>query len=416
MYDPYKDFQFAQLNNGLSVYFATWDRPWLKVLFQVTAGAKDDPPGKYGLAHFVEHVINNNVPDWPNEKIKKRFELIGGSANFGYTDYEETRYQFSVPLEDSHLTWALDIFGELLISCRLDNLVERERQVILNEYGQRFPVELVAEVLGRKRKSFFGETRLGNLLTALGRPETISGINQEDLQEFYDRCYTPANINVVAIGGLKMEEFVSALEASPFGFKKPGFRIPRILSLTEIPTPAENRLTISAAELSTQKVNSTNIEIYRPLPATTDKKAVVRAGNVLSDAFFREIREKRGMTYGFRIKWNNFPEAYEFWVNASFSWEHLPIMEDLIDECIEAASNRIDVMEHHIQRSILRFKVFDLPASEIIEQSAGDLIDDGRIVTIEEEIEREKGVKIEDIQTILKQLRRDQRFTYVLEP
>ncbi|MDP3954496.1 MAG: insulinase family protein [bacterium] len=111
MWDPYAEIKHAKLPNGLSVYLGTWDRPWVKMKMVVHAGAKDDPEGKDGVAHFVEHLVNNNIDGCTKEQVKGYLDEIGGSANFGSTSYEATSYKCSVPLEGNNLELALDILA-----------------------------------------------------------------------------------------------------------------------------------------------------------------------------------------------------------------------------------------------------------------------------------------------------------------
>jgi predicted Zn-dependent peptidase len=416
MWDPYAALRHTQLSNGLSVYLGTWDRPWIKMKMVVHAGAKDDPQGKDGVAHFLEHLLSENVDGWTQEKMGHRFQEIGGSANFGGTGYNATEYKCSVPLEGDSLKFSLDLFGTMLVTCNIERFVERERQVILNEYMERFPTLLQAEMLAKRRDLFFRGTRLGTFLRPLGKLETIPVITLEDIREFYDRYYTPANISIVAVGGIELEQFVIALQNSPFGIDKAGSRVAMPAPMAEISTPAETRWDKSAAELTNQKLHQSVIELHAAFPGTTSPEVVSRTSNTLNTTFNREVREKRGWTYGFNINWSRYPEAYEFSIAAKFPWENLAVMEDLIDECIGIALQRTDVIEHHIRASVSSWKIVDPNAQGIVDVSGDGLAFQGHIDTYADNIKAANSVTVEHVQSILKGLSRDRRFTMTLHP
>ena len=141
MWDPYEELRYAQLPNGLSVCVGTWDRPWVKVSFVVHSGAKDDPIGKEGLAHFVEHMVSKNLAGYSQREAKEFFDNCGGYVEFGETSNFATIYRFCVPLDKNNLANALKIFGRLLITCDIKKHLDEERAVIVNEYKRKIPIK-----------------------------------------------------------------------------------------------------------------------------------------------------------------------------------------------------------------------------------------------------------------------------------
>lgn len=87
MYDPYADFKKTVLPNGLEVHSQFWERPWIGVEIVVHSGAREDPVEMPGLAHFVEHAVSKNIPNWEYDQSKEFFETCGGGAGFGSTNY-----------------------------------------------------------------------------------------------------------------------------------------------------------------------------------------------------------------------------------------------------------------------------------------------------------------------------------------
>ena len=71
MYDPYAEFTKHVLPNELEVHSIFWDRPWIGMEIVVHSGGREDPVVMPGLAHFVEHVVNRNIPGMEYDKAKE---------------------------------------------------------------------------------------------------------------------------------------------------------------------------------------------------------------------------------------------------------------------------------------------------------------------------------------------------------
>lgn len=409
--DPYTNFQKATLYNGISIFFSEVNQPWLKLKVIVHAGAKDDDLGAEGTAHFVEHLVSHNVAGKTHQEADEYFDEIGGYARFGSTSYESTNYSFGVPLENDNLAFGLNFFGEMLLSSPLNDFVERERKIIMGEYQERFPVPISVDLLLRRRKHFFGDHRLGSYLRPLGRAESISTITHEAIRDFYQKFYTPKNISVVASGGLTLDEFVQALEASTFAATKEGDRVAAPLPLSVI-TPAEDRFfNVPWPEIYKEKPHQASILLCQTFPGVISDIAVSRALNVMSDALYKEIREERGWSYSVSTNVGWFPEAHEIAVDIDFPWEHVGEIEDVIDTCVTRAIDDVASIERHIRRSINRFKIRDPNIGDIVSGASGDVERYGRVRTYEDELDDLRKVKVEEVQEILRAFVREKRFT-----
>jgi len=416
MWDPYADLQKFQLSNGLTVYLGTWDRPWLKVGMIVHSGSRQDPDGEEGVAHFVEHLLSENVQPWTQESARQYFQEIGGSASFGTTYYDATTYDFTVPLESDYLERALDLFGHMLMDSKIEHMVERERQVIIQEFTDKFPMRWMFDKALRRRQLLFPGTKLARSVRSFGVPESILAISKEEMQIFYDQNYAPANMSIVAVGGLKPEEFAMILERSPFGLKKSGVRTPLAHAIDHFDPPKESKLIHKISDHSLQVIDHSFIDSYAAIPGVVSPKVVGRASGILKDVLFREIRQKRGWTYGFSVTWENFKEAYEFRIQGTFPWDGLGVIEDLVDECIAQAGRNDDLISHHIKTLIMRFRITDLNGDELVNAAIDDLRLYQRVVSIKEESEAATAVTVEDVRAILQTLSRDRRYTSIANP
>lgn len=416
MYDPYAGFQKAILPNGLTIYLATWDRPWLKAEILVHAGAKDDPADKDGVAHFVEHMLSENLETFSMTQIHDAFANLGGHASLGSTGYTSTTYGFSVPLEGKNLSFALEIFGSMLITCDLRKGVEKERTVILNEYNEKFQTKKLCDLDLKKRKVFFDGTRLGNFLRPVGKLETIQKISLEDIRDFYDRHYVPANITVVAVGGISLEELVRHLQKSKFGIEKDGQRTILPEAIQGYIRPKENHWELRSKEMLNLKLSQSKINLHTSAPKSVNAAALNIAGLILRKELFKELRAERGLIYDLMLEKASYPEAHEMSVSIKFSQENITSIVALIDSAIAQASTKVDVIRRSIDDYRKKYVIVDPNASQIIESFISALVVTGQPENLTQWLATIEAVKVEEVQRIIHQFASENRLTCILHP
>lgn len=196
------------LPNGLRV--VTVELPHLhsaEVAVYLKVGGRNDPPGKSGLAHFLEHMLFRGTSEYASSlEIESAFEMLGGCVNAA-TDSDSTCFYGRI--HPSHAAKGLSILASMLLRARLEG-VELERRIIgeealndLNEDGDEINPDVV---VGRM---LWPNHPLGS--TTVGTLEDIGGITEDDLRQHLAAWYRPNNAVVVAAGPLKHEEMVAAV-------------------------------------------------------------------------------------------------------------------------------------------------------------------------------------------------------------
>jgi insulinase (Peptidase family M16) len=138
--EVYEGFTSTTLPNGLTVYVQPRKVSWVYVGIVVHAGAKEDPPGRQGLAHLVEHLVSENIEGLPFPMLERRFQALGATAHFGMTSYLRTWYDFHLPAHEPAVREALTLVGTMLLQGRLTRKIEEEKTVILCEYHIDYPI------------------------------------------------------------------------------------------------------------------------------------------------------------------------------------------------------------------------------------------------------------------------------------
>ncbi len=413
VWDPYAEFQSATLPNGLTVYASNWPgRPWENVRFLVHSGAECDPIGFEGTAHFVEHLISKNTTI-PYQDIKVFFEDQGGSVELGMTGYPFTSYHFFAPMDKMIMTKAFSLFGEMLFSSKLENFIERERQVIIGEFNRKYPLKLDLDIETRWRKSLYDGYRMKN--SVLGTPESIKRISRDELQSYYDTYYTPANMSIVCVGGMTLEEIMKILSESPFAMKKDGVRVPLLLKTTAVTRPTEVQYSFKMSDVVATPVESGRYASIAKVPAVISGQTINIAKMMIGKILFREVREQRAWAYSITCSHHNFQRFHEFSIDCkAFDIKALNEFEKVVDDCITSIGEDAELLEQKKRCALAN--MLDTSGKGLCDGATDDLINHQRIISVAGHNEGVDRVTMKDIREVIDWLRPKQRWTLVVHP
>jgi predicted Zn-dependent peptidase len=389
------------------------------VSFLIHSGAKQDPIGLEGLAHFTEHALSKNI-SISYDEIKNIFEAEGGFARLGSTNFLGTKYEFFSSIENKIISQAISIFGELIFSAKIEKEIENESKIILNEFNRAFPLKIDYEEEVRKKQSVFHGHWLERFTRTLGSPETINKITQKDLQDFYNSQYIPKNISVVAVGGLKIDEIKKIFEDSVFSQEiKGGERTPIEEPIININPPTENRHLIKASEKISEKnlINFAGYESVCMLPGDIKYADIKILKGMLNKLLMKEIRENKGWTYSVKTNCHDFGNFYELSINCNnFAPTAVDEMEKIVENCIKNISINNDLFEKIKQREIRSCDMLDLSAEDLCDSATNDLMIKHRIITHTEFLDDFQNSSLDKICKITEFLKPEKRWTSILIP
>ena len=112
--DP-REYRYLELPNRMRVILVS-DPASDKAAasLQVRAGSGDDPEGRQGLAHFLEHMLFLGTGKYPDPAEYQAFINAHGGSNNAYTSVDHTNYFFDV--EPDSLVPALDRFAQFFVA------------------------------------------------------------------------------------------------------------------------------------------------------------------------------------------------------------------------------------------------------------------------------------------------------------
>ena len=154
------------LDNGLRVV-AIPDRraPVVTHMLWVHAGAADEPPGKSGIAHYLEHLLFKGTPNVPMGEYSGLIAANGGQEN-AFTTQDVTAYFQRIPPDilPTVMAYEADRLVNLVLT---DEMILTEREVIREERESRVGQSPGAELGEAANAALFLNHPLGQPITGV---------------------------------------------------------------------------------------------------------------------------------------------------------------------------------------------------------------------------------------------------------
>ncbi len=168
----------------------------------VLSGSMDERDDERGLAHFIEHMCFRGTTAFSEEEMVRFFQELGieyGSDVNAITTFDHTAYTLDFrDASEEMLGRGLDLFRSFADGVLFTpESIENERGVILSELRGRDNVQARGE-LSSLQTAFDGLVFPDR--TPGGTPEDIAALRHQQFLDFYERCYRPDLMVVVAAG------------------------------------------------------------------------------------------------------------------------------------------------------------------------------------------------------------------------
>jgi zinc protease len=224
------------LENGLQIVVIPDHRtPVVTHMVWYQNGSADDPPGKSGIAHFLEHLMFKGTKAHPKGFSDLVAEL-GGQEN-AFTAYDYTAYFQRVAKE--HLATMMAFEADRMTGLILgDDVVAPERDVVLEERRMRTDSDPAQQLNEAVQASLFPHHPYGT--PVIGWSHEIETLDRSDALTYYKRFYTPANAILIVAGDVDAAE-VERLARETYGRIPAGEKPPQRFRPQE-PEPRAHRL------------------------------------------------------------------------------------------------------------------------------------------------------------------------------
>jgi len=203
------------LKNGLPVISGVFRSPQknvpelVTVLLVFTVGSIDDS-SLPGIAHFLEHI----VLDGPNnDSIHPRMMniVLRGAELDGCTS--ETTTIYSVTGQAADLREMIEALAGICFELDTSGpVIQRERNVILQEISQRGPEEILNESVARQ---LFPDHPQLHYFPA-GNLASVESVTQANLAAFHTAHYTAPNAALIVVGSVQHDDVLECASRNEF--------------------------------------------------------------------------------------------------------------------------------------------------------------------------------------------------------
>lgn len=193
------------------------------VLMRYDVGAIDDPPGKEGLAHLVEHLMFQQRPT--GVTLARQLGQFAVYNN-AFTTFDATEYVTEAPA--SHLKDVLMVEAmRLNLGCHTipEEAFERERQVVINEVRERQNGG-AGPVRQALTEAAYPEGHPYRRLVS-GTEASVSALTLQDACNFVAAHYVPQRASLIVSGPVTAQELAQAVGAG-LGNVPPRKAAPRV--------------------------------------------------------------------------------------------------------------------------------------------------------------------------------------------
>lgn len=405
-------FHTHRLSNGLQIVGQPMpDFESVAVSYYVRTGSRDEPePTIAGVSHFLEHMVfkGTKTLDW--QQITLEFNKIGAELN-AFTSHEATVYHARVLGE--YLERALELLSDMMYPRLAESDFETEKEVIINEIARSEdqPYNLAYR---RMMQTYFDTHPLGH--DVLGSRESIRNMRIEQMRDYWQRRYAANNLILSIAGNFDWDHIIHLAEQHCSNWRNgdTGRNIERY-------EPAQSTHQIIVDKKLKQQI------MIIAMPAVDvqdpDYYAAALGGSILGDGD------------GSRLYWNIYQKGLAesagagIWamegtgillMDANTTPQEAPKVLKLLNAELDS------LLEDGVHEDELR-RAKDKWISSLVLSSestfsrmralASDWVTEGRLVSIDEEVERVEKVTTNDIMRALRRFpMRDKQIITALGP
>lgn len=266
-----------ELDNGLEIVVIEDNRaPVVVNMVWYRVGSADEPEGKSGIAHYLEHLMFKGTDTLEPGEFSATVAANGGTDN-AFTSYDYTGYFQRVASDRLELMMKME--ADRMANLKLtDDDWRTERDVVNEERNQRVENNPGALFGEQRRAAQYLNHRYG--VPIIGWKHEMQALTLDDALAFYDRFYAPNNAVMIVAGDVEPTE-VLALAETYFGPIPANPDLQPRARTQEPEQMAERRLTFADPRVSEPYVIRTYLAPERDPGAQEKAAALVMLAQLL---------------------------------------------------------------------------------------------------------------------------------------
>ncbi|NJO07010.1 MAG: insulinase family protein [Chloroflexaceae bacterium] len=170
-------------------------------------GSRNEPGGRTGISHWVEHMLFKGTPTMPPGTLNRLIKRNGGNLN-GFTSLDYTAYYATLPADRIELAFRIE--SDRMINATFDpQEVEHERTVILAELEgyANYPTTWLDEAVTAAAFSVHPYHH-----PIIGYACDLRAMSRDDLYQHYQTYYMPNNAVLVLVGDFQTSGIMAQVE------------------------------------------------------------------------------------------------------------------------------------------------------------------------------------------------------------
>jgi predicted Zn-dependent peptidase len=389
-------FHTHTLSNGLQIVGQPMpDFESVAVSYYVRTGSRDEyDPHIMGVSHFLEHMVFKGTKELNWQEITLEFNKIGAELN-AFTSHESTLFYARVLGE--YLDRAVELLSDMMYPRLDEEDFTTEKDVIINEIA-RAEDQPYNITFRRMMQTYFGEHPLGH--DVLGSRESIRGMRIEQMRDYWHRRYAANNLILSVAGNFTWDHVLELAEKHCSNWRVGDSG--RDVAHYEPASPINNIVVDKNLKQQIMIIAMPAVDVKDP-----DYYAAVLGGSILGD------------NDGSRLYWNIFQRGLAesasagIWamdgtgillVEANSTPDEAPRVLKLLRAELD---NLLDqgIYEDELRRAKDKWISAIVLSSEStfsrMRSLAGDWVTEGRLVSVEEEVERVEKVSVDDVMRAL---------------
>ncbi len=196
------------LPNGLTILLReVHSAPVISWWLAYRVGSRNEPTGKTGISHWVEHMMFKGTKRFPAGALDREIDRAGGQWN-AFTSMDATKYFETLPAKKIDI--AMQAEADRMTEALFDpDETESERTVIISERqgAENQPTFWLQEALRGAAFRVHGYHH-----EIIGDETDLRRMTRADLYHHYRRHYRPANAAAIAVGAFDTDAMLAKIE------------------------------------------------------------------------------------------------------------------------------------------------------------------------------------------------------------
>ncbi|MET4081072.1 putative Zn-dependent peptidase [Pedobacter sp. UYP30] len=400
------DYSLHTLQNGIRLLHAPSASTISHACVLINRGSRDEPVGKAGLAHFIEHLIFKRTKKRSTNQILNRLESVGADLN-AYTTKEYTCIHAS--FLNPYLDRTLELFSDILFNSTFpEEEMQKEKSVILDEIAsyEDQPEEAIQDDF---EDVLFAGNPLGNNI--LGTIETVKNFTRNDVLTFIKGNYHTDEIVIGLLGNYNFKR-VSATGERHFGDVPQNTSSNKRQKASILPQSEVTRF--RPINQSHCMLGLQTFDTHHPKKAGLLLLNNYLGGNGMSSVLNLQIREKYGIAYTIESNYAPLSDTGIFCIYFGTEQEkHQKALTLIYKEIDKLKGKPLNTLQ--LQKAKNKFIGQIALAEEnrmgLIISMAKSLLDHGRVDTLQEVFDKINAVSTKDFAEIAEELLDKSKFT-----